>query len=51
MAGGGLPEGLVSNKEGVRPVEEGEFLQPRQVAWLWRGILLVPASPCVGLRG
>jgi len=39
MAVEGLPEGLVSNKEGLQPAEEGEDrVDAEQVAYLWRGI-------------
>lgn len=38
MAVEGLPEGLVSNKEGVVPVVESEDrVEAEQVAYLWRG--------------
>lgn len=39
MAVEGLPEGLVSNKEGVQPADEGDDrVEAEQVAYLWRGI-------------
>lgn len=39
MAAEGLPEGLVSNKEGVQPADEGDDrVEAEQVAYLWRGI-------------
>ncbi len=35
----GLPEGLLSNKEGVQPADEGDDrVEAEQVAYLWRGI-------------
>lgn len=39
MTAEGLPEGLVSNKEGVQPADEGDDrVEAEQVAYLWRGI-------------
>jgi len=39
MAVDGLPKGLVSNKEGVQPADDGEdCVQAEHVAYLWRGI-------------